>query len=105
MRLELVEFHSAQQRPDDQNPHDETEIAETIRDKSLLARVGRSGALIPESDEQITRESDQLPKDEHLDEVVRNDNAEHGKGEETEAGEVAAHSRIFPNVAIGIDVD
>jgi hypothetical protein len=48
---------------------------------------------------------DQLPKDEHHDEVVRQDNAEHRKHEERQAGEIAGPASVVVHVADRIDVD
>ena len=49
---------------------------------AFLAARGRGGPLEPEPDEQVGAETDQLPEDEQLEEVVRQDQAEHDADEQ-----------------------
>ena len=57
------------------------------------------------SDEHIRGKADQLPKDEHHDEVVREHDTEHSEHEERKGGEVTRFAFIIPHVAERIDVD
>ena len=73
--------------------------------KCFLARVGGGRFLEPESDQQIAGHADQLPEDEHHDEIGGQHDAEHRKGEEAQTGEVTRAARIVLHVAGRINVD
>ena len=75
--LQHVEIQRAEQRPHGENPEEKTEVAEAIRDEGFFARVRRRGFFVPETDEQIARDADEFPEDEHLEQVVREDNSQH----------------------------
>ena len=78
-----AEVERAERGPDCQDAEDEPEIAETIYDESLLARVRRRGPLKPETDQQVAGDTDQFPENEQGDKIVRQNDAEHRKGEQT----------------------
>ena len=85
-------------------PSDEAEIADAVDDERLDRRGVGGGLLVPEADEQIAREADALPAEEHLDEVVGRHQHQHGEGEEREIGEEARPVRILVHVADRIEM-
>ena len=103
--LKFIEADRTERRPDEDDAEDESEVAETIRDERFLAGIGRGRLLIPEADEQIAGNTDELPEDEGHHQVVCEHDAEHREHEEAEAAEVAAHAAVFLHVAIGVDVN
>ena len=83
----------------------EAEIADAVDDERLDRRgVGRR-PVVPEADQQVGREADALPAEEHLEEVVGRHQHQHGEGEEREIGEEPRPVRIVGHVADRIDVD
>ena len=82
-----VEPHRAGQREDEENAEREAEIADAVDDEGL-DRGGVGGRLfIPEADQQIGGEADAFPAEEHLEEIVRRHQHQHGEGEQREIGE------------------
>ena len=83
----------------------EAEITDAVDDEGLYRRSVRRRALEPEADQQVGGEADALPAEEHLDEVVRGHQREHGEGEERQVGEEARPAGIMRHVADRVDVD
>jgi hypothetical protein len=81
--VELGKPNTAQGGPDQNDAEHESEIAQAIGEERLLARVGRGSLFVPKPNQQITGEPNQLPEDEHHDQVVRQHNAQHREHEET----------------------
>ena len=69
-----------------------------------MAAALADGLLVPEADQQIAREADAFPAEEHLHEVVRRHQHQHGEGEERQIGEEARPVRVLVHVADGIEV-
>ena len=59
----------------------------------------------PEADQQIGREADALPADEHQQVVVGQHQRQHEKHEQVQIGEEAVEAAFLPHVADGINVD
>src|SRR5205823_14945899 len=59
----------------------------------------------PMTDEQVGTKADQFPKDEHHHEIIGQHDAEHGKHEEREGGEVAGFAGVIAHVTERVDVD
>jgi hypothetical protein len=57
--------------------------------KAFFAASAAESFLIPVADEHVGTDADQLPEDEHHDEVVGQDDAGHREHEERQPGEVA----------------
>ncbi len=57
------------------------------------------------ADQQIGTDADQFPENEHHDEIVRENDSEHGEHEKGEGREVAGFARVVLHVAERIDVD
>ena len=64
----------------------ESEVADAVDDERFLAGVGRGVFLKPEADEQIGREPDAFPADEHQQHVAGQDQQGHEEEEEVEVG-------------------
>jgi hypothetical protein len=89
---------------DGENSEREAEIADAIDQERLDRRRVRLRLLVPEADQQITRETHALPAEEQLHEVVRRHQHQHGEGEEREIGEETRLVRVFFHVSDGINV-
>ena len=96
---DIAENKRAGRAPDHENAEHESEVAKAIGDERFLRRLHRSRPFKPMPDEQIRADPDQLPKDEHHDEVVRQNDPEHGEHEERERREVARLARVRAHVA------
>ena len=57
------------------------------------------------ADQQIGTDADEFPEDEHHDEIVRENDAEHREHEEGERSEVAGLAGVVLHVAERVDVD
>src|SRR4051812_18545706 len=75
--VERTEIQRTKRCPDRQDAQNETEVAQAIRNKCFLARIGRFGPFEPKPDEEIAGYANQLPKNKELDEIVCQDDAEH----------------------------
>ena len=73
--------------------------------KAFLPALAAVGLLKPEADEQIRRETDALPADEHDEHVAGEDQSGHEEEEEIQVAEVARVAGIVVHVADGVDVD
>ena len=74
-------------------------IADARGDERFLRRGRRARFVNPESDQQIGREPDQFPADEEKKQAVRDDDAEHRRGEKREVGEEAGEILVVRHVA------
>ena len=99
MGNDVIEHDRAGRHPNHQDPDHESEIADACGEKCFLRGLGGGIALKPMTDEDVGSETDQLPKDEHHHEIVREDNAEHREHEERERGEVARFAFVVAHVA------
>ena len=61
--------------------------------------------MIPEADQQVGGEADDLPTHEEQQEAVGDDDAEHGSGEESEEAEEAGEVFVVGHVADAVDED
>ncbi len=93
------------QGEDKEDAKREAEIADAVDDESLDG--GRIGGRprIPEADQQIGGETDTLPAEEHLHEVVRRHQHQHGEGEKRQIGKEPLLMRIMRHIADRIDMD
>ena len=93
------------QHEDQENAEREAEIADAVDDEGLdRGGVGR-GLFVPEADQQIGREADAFPAEEHLHEIVGRHQHQHGEGEQRQIGEEARPVRILVHVADRIEMD
>ncbi len=85
----------------------EAEVAHAVDDERLDAGVGLPALLVLEAYEEVAREADPFPADEHEEEVTGEDEDEHHAGEQVEVREVARESSgvLARHVAARVDVD
>ena len=89
-------------------PHDAEQkenIADARGDESFFRGGRGSGLLIPEADEQIRGEADDLPTHEEQQQAIRDDYAQHCSGKERHEAEEAREILVVGHVAHGIDED
>ena len=85
--LQRAEVQRSQRAPHHQDAQDKTEIPKPVRQKRLLGGIRRGWFGVPEANQQVTRDADQLPAHEQLDEIVGQHDAEHREHEQAQAGE------------------
>ena len=90
---------------DQHDPEGETDVADAVDDERLLGRERRRALAVPEADEQVARQADQLPGHEHDQEVAGQDQQQHAEHEQVEVGEEAPVARVVAHVADRVDVD
>ena len=105
LRGDVGKNNGTGRRPDHQDPEHESEVADAVGEKGFLGGRGRGVAFEPMPDENIGSEADELPKNKEHDEIVREHDAEHGKHEERESGEVARLAFVAPHVAERVDMN
>ena len=99
-----VEIDRAEQHEHAEDAEREAEVADAVDDERLDRRgIGRR-LLVPEADQQIGGETHAFPAEEHLHEIVRGHQHQHGEGEQRQIGEEARPVRIVVHVADRIDV-
>ena len=81
---DFLEVERADIRPQDKQADDEPGVAHAVRDKGLVGRIRRTLPFVIKADQQIRADADELPAQEDLEEVIRQDQIEHRK---TEKGE------------------
>ena len=94
-----IKTDRTEHRPHHEDTQQKTEIPDAVCHERLFRRIGCAWFLEPKANQQITRDADQLPKDEHHHEVVGQHDAEHRKNEQTQEGEVAGEIPIFLHIA------
>ena len=82
----------------------EAEVTDAVDDERLDGGRVRRRLLEPEANEQIGGDADALPAEEHLHQIVRRHERQHGEGEEGQVGEEARPVRIVAHVADRVDM-
>ena len=83
----------------------EAEIADAVDDERLQrGGVGR-GLVVPETDQEVGREPDPFPAEEHLHQAVGGHQHQHGEGEQRQIGEEARLAGVLGHIAPAVDVD
>jgi hypothetical protein len=101
---DLIERDRIGEEKDKENAEREAEVADAVDDEGLDGgSVGR-GLLIPEADEQIGGETDALPTEEHLHQIVGRHQHQHGEGEQRQIGEEPLARGILVHVADRIEM-
>ena len=90
---------------DEHDPEREADVADAVDDERLLGRERGGPLAIPEPDEQVARQADQLPGDEDDEEAAREDQQQHREHEQVQVGEEAPVARVVAHVADRVDVD
>ncbi len=101
----MEKFDGAGDRPEEDDPEHEAEVADAVAEEGLAGGVGGGGLLVPEADQEVGADADQFPEDEHHQEIRRHDDADHREDEEGELGEEAADAGIVVHVTEREDVD
>ena len=92
--------------PIGQNDSDkETEITDPIHDKSLLGSLRRLVGGVIVGDKQVRTETNQFPKDENHDQVVRQSDSQHREHENGKPPEITGLGLIIGHVAQAEDMD
>ncbi len=99
------EIERAKLAEEQKQPQQETEIADAVYPKRLIAGIGGGFLQEPESDEQIAAQADAFPSHEEHQVVRRQHQREHEKHEQIEIGEESAIAGIVGHVTDGIEMD
>ena len=75
--------------PEHENADHEAKVTDAVGEEGLLGGICCGVLFIPMSDEEVGAESDQLPEDEHHDEVRGEDDAGHGEHEQRKSTKVS----------------
>jgi hypothetical protein len=102
---DLGVLHAAEGEEECQQAEQKAEVADTIDDKRLLARVTRRSLRDVVADEQVGTESYPLPADEHHRVGVAQHQHQHEGGEQVQVGEEPEVALVAMHVAGGIDVN
>ena len=90
---------------DKEDAKEEAGVADAIDDEGFFARIG-SGLLEEiETDQQVTAEPHAFPTHKEEQQIVGEDQREHGEHEEVQVAEEAVVATFMIHVADGIDVD
>ena len=93
-----------EQREDTEDTEQEAEVADAVDDESLHGgSIGRR-PLEPEANQKVRGQTHTFPAEEHLDQIVRRNQREHGEGEERQISEEARTMRIVVHISNGIDM-
>ena len=102
---DLVQHNGVEQQVGAEDTQSEAEIPYPVDQERLdRGRIGR-WPVVPEADQQVGREADALPSEEHLHQIVRCHQHQHREGKQRQVGEEPRLVRIIVHVADGIDVD
>src|SRR5574337_33145 len=88
-------------RKQNHNAGEHSDIADTVNNKRFLSGIARGFLLEPMSDKQIGAQTNQLPEHIHHPEIVRDNDAEHRKCEDTEVCKISTVTHIAMHIAYG----
>ena len=77
----------------------QSQVANAGGDKGLLGRRRRAGLMEPETNQQVTGQAHDFPRDEQEEQVVGNHHAEHSRGEQRQETEKPHEVRVMLHVA------
>ena len=100
-----VEVDRAEDHEGREDAKREAEIADAVDDEGLDRGSIGGWALVPEADQQVGGETDALPAEEELQQVVRRHQHQHREGKERQVAEEARLMRIVAHIADRIDVN
>ena len=101
----VVEEQGAGLGVEPDHAEEESEVADAGGDEGFLGGGGGFGLGVPEADEEVGGEADDLPAHEEQKQAVGDDHAEHGAGEEREKAEEAGEVLVVGHVADAVDED
>src|SRR5215469_6974452 len=102
---QLVKYDGAGRGPDHQNAEHEPEVPYSVDDKGLVCCIRCGIPAKPMANQNIRADAYQLPEDEQHDEVVGQDQPEHGEHEKRQPGKVTGAARVLRHVSQGVNVD
>ncbi len=102
---DVADVERAQADEDEHDPEGEADVADPVDDERLLGGQRRAALAVPEPDQQVAAQADQLPGHEHDQEVAGQDEQQHAEHEQVEVGEEAPVARVVGHVADRVDVD
>ena len=105
LREDFLHVERADLGPDGHDPEREAHVADSVDQERLLGGDGGAAARIPEADQQVAAQPDQLPAGEHEEEVVRQHQQQHREHEQVQVGEEAPAPRVVLHVAERVEVD
>jgi hypothetical protein len=100
--VEIDGLEDEEQREDAER---EAEVADAVDDEGLDGGGIGFGLFVPEADQQVRRQADALPAEEHLQQVVGRHQHQHGEGEQRQVGEEARPAVVLVHVADGVEMD
>ena len=103
--VDLIDVEGAQVRPEEAQAEEHPHVADPVDDERLVGRVGVLLVLVPEADQEVGADADELPEDEDHEDVGRRHQAEHREAEEREVREEPRIARIVVHVPHRVDVD
>src|SRR4051794_1893861 len=81
---DFLEVEAADELPEDHHSDDEADVANAVSDECLVRGGACRVPFVIEADQTERARTDQFPTDEHLEQVVREDQVEHRETEERE---------------------
>ena len=103
-RIECREVEASNDIAHKHNAEQEETIGKAGEDECLLGGAHGTWLVVPETDEQVTRNADEFPEDEHLEKVCRDDEPEHAKAEQREQCKETSGGTVFTHVADAVDI-
>ena len=103
-RIERRKVETADDVAHKHNAEQEETVGKAGEDECLLGGTHGTWLVVPETDEQVTRNANEFPEDEHLEKVCRDDEAEHAKAEQREQCKETTCGTVFAHVADAVDV-
>ena len=105
LRRDLSEDDRSGCHPNHQNANYESEITDARGDECFIGRI-RSGIPIkPVANQDVRSKADQFPKHEKHDEIVRENDPEHGEHEERQRCEITGLAFVISHVTQRIDMN
>ena len=83
-------------------PEHEAKVAHAVDDESLDSSRASARFPEPEPDQQIGREANAFPTEEHLNQIICRHQHQHGEREQREIGEETRLVRVFVHIAPAI---
>ena len=103
-RIDRGNVHRAGAAVDQDQRRQHSQVAQSSDQERLLRRGCSRWSMEPESDQQVRGQTDQLPEGEQHQQVVGQDQAQHGSREQRHEGEIAPVAVIAVHIAGRIDL-
>ena len=103
-RIERRKVEASDDVAHEHDAEQEETVGKAGEDERLLGCAHGTWLVVPETDEQVTRNANEFPEDEHLEKVCRDDEAEHAKAEQREQCKETPGGAVFAHVADAVDI-